>query len=87
MSEELEMNEWISIERRLPENGKNVIVLHRGIVREARIAWTPEFRGQDSPEWLTREGMWLSLKQVTGWMPKPTPPAQPTPSQPTGEPK
>lgn len=69
---EIIINEWISVEDRLPKFDKNVIVFTAGGVTTARLDRI-DYRG---PHWEFNESntiYWLS-KPVTHWMDLPAPP-------------
>ena len=56
------MNEWISVEDRLPENNKHYLIFNDNCVLFARYkdkAW--------------QDGIWF-YRNVTHWMPLPEPP-------------
>jgi hypothetical protein len=64
------MSDWIKVEDRMPERGKEVVVYNAGFVMSAYVRSTEYFKKPVTP-WMSNN---RPLYHVTHWMPLPEPP-------------
>ncbi|MFK2463897.1 DUF551 domain-containing protein [Bacteroides fragilis] len=61
---------WISVEERLPEPDKEVLLYDKNSIRHYVIGWLRRHKGYNKGMWALRNG-WVEDKDITHWMPIP----------------
>lgn len=62
---------WISVEERLPEPDKEVLLYVKNSIRHYVIGWMRRNKGYNKGMWALRNG-WVEDKDITHWMPIPS---------------
>lgn len=59
---------WISVEERLPEPDKEVLLYDKNSIRHYVIGWLRRDKGYNKGMWALSNG-WIEDKDITHWMP------------------
>lgn len=62
---------WISVEERLPEPDKEVLLYDKNSIRHYVIGWLRRDKGYNKGMWALSNG-WVEDKDITHWMPIPS---------------
>lgn len=62
---------WISVEERLPEPDKEVLLYDKNSIRHYVIGWLQRDKGYNKGMWALSNG-WVEDKDITHWMPIPS---------------
>lgn len=62
---------WISVEERLPEPDKEVLLYDKNSIRHYVIGWLRIHKGYNKGMWVLING-WVEDKNITHWMPIPS---------------
>ncbi|MFK2514389.1 DUF551 domain-containing protein [Bacteroides fragilis] len=62
---------WISVEERLPEPDKEVLLYDKNSIRHYVIGWLRRHKGYNKGMWALSNG-WVEDKDITHWMPIPS---------------
>jgi len=62
---------WISVEERLPEPDKEVLLYDKNSIRHYVIGWLRRHKGYNKGIWALSNG-WVEDKDITHWMPIPS---------------
>lgn len=62
------MNEWISVNDRMPRHNRGVLTFTPKMAMPIAVDWYNGYYGEDDNEWY--EG-WNSGREITHWMPLP----------------
>ena len=69
-------SQWISVEERLPELGKEVLICDIDDKRNYMDVWSLEYDEDGDVVWEGKNGEWYSRNEATHWMPLPEPPKE-----------